>query len=226
MNNIVPIQLYPLNVSASPDNQASQAYGKVTFPNLGGVYFCPQNAGYGTQSFMVGEYIDSSGSFAQFGTFTKPLKNWGLVCDTSAAENFQVYDSAGKMLFAVTGTGITKLNKIARNGATPAVAVNANAGTGGSAVMTAGGTDSAFQLTLTSGSAAIVAGTWMHVTFATPFLSAPIIVANAANAAANNAISSGIWGFVANVTTAGFDWNMAGSTGPGIAMLMNFIVIG
>jgi hypothetical protein len=69
-------------------------------------------------------------------------------------------------------------------GTAPTVAVNANAGTSGTAALDSNATDLAGTLTLTTGSASWAAGTQATVTFGTPFQKAVYVTISPANTAA------------------------------------------
>lgn len=217
--------VYPATLSPFGD------YTKIQYPHFGGTYFCSADKNYGDQAFLIFDGIDGSGTYAQFGTTSTPLKNWALLCDTSVNENFQIYDSNGKMLFAVTGTGTTKVNKIGVSGTAPAVAINANAGTGAT-VAVQSGTDTAFQILLTAGSTGMTGGVWCHVTFATAFARAPQVVWAPTNGGVGflNGLTTPLSCAVTSITANGFDFFVANGNAnlptAGQSAYLNFICIG
>lgn len=239
-NNIVDnnVSLPTLGTVAVGIIDSNPLQTKFIYPQFTGIYFCSDDQDYGTQTFAIGD-ANNGAKFIQAGTFSLGLDNFQIITKGASPEAFSVYDTTTKALFAIAGDGTVTMNagdkvfdaygRIARTAAAPpTVAVNANAGTGATAVITAGGSDNAFQLSITSGTAAITFGVWAHVTFAHPFAKAPIVVFSP-NGAYNpnwflpNALAI-------NITANGFDFyvgNNGGAVPPASNNgVINFIVIG
>jgi hypothetical protein len=225
-NNASPIGLGPLNVSADPVWPAPlPPYGKIDYPPLGGIWFAPSDKSFGNGDFGIFPNVVGSvntGPSIVCGGNTRPVINFGIYGTIGAAEVVSVYDTAGVMLFAVTGTGITKVNKMARVGSGPVGTTYAALGTGRAIAIAAGGTDSAFQAQVTAGTGA-TGGNSFHIAFATPFLTKPIIVAGPEGAGDFSIFNSGT---VNNVDVNGFDWYMTNVPQAGGPQFINFIVIG
>jgi hypothetical protein len=110
-------------------------------------------------------------------------------------------------------------------GTAPTVAVNANAGSGGSATLDSHATDLAGQISLTTGTASWATGTQATVTLGTPLQTAGYVTLTPANAAA-----ASIWATVKPyVTLTGLTaFNVAFQVADSAqhAMAINYIVHG
>jgi hypothetical protein len=83
------------------------------------------------------------------------------------------------------------------------------------------GKDSAGQVTL-NGSVSVVAGKVCTVTFAKPFISAPIVVCSVDSTNTTLTVAA----YPANITANGFDLYLAGLSGVVSSVVVNFIVAG
>lgn len=104
-------------------------------------------------------------------------------------------------------------------GDAPAAAVQAGAGTGATA--TVAGRDTAGIITLTSGSGSVASGNQVVVTFAKPFAVAPVVMTNAANAAAATGVQR-----YASTTTTSFTVGFGVAPATGTAYAISYVVVG
>lgn len=100
----------------------------------------------------------------------------------------------------------------------PTATVNANAGTGASALIT--GNDTKGQITLTTGSGAWAIGAQAIVTFARNYDTAPIVVLTAADADAATAFR--VHDVYVTSTTTTFSLNFGVVEAAGVEMVFNF----
>jgi hypothetical protein len=239
-NNVVGIQLDALIVDQIPvDGGPSIALLEYNFGSSFFVLTKPMqdtgifNRAFGivdqlaSPEFLSGTYTQAvgSGTYVNFGTLSYGLQNLELFVVPNVPEAFGIYDTNSKQLFEVTGSGIVLVNKIARQTANTAPTISAYPalGTGAAVAIAAGGTDSAFQVQISTGTGP-TGGNIYHVTFATPFLTKPVITFSPEGASNMSAFNETV---LNNVTVNGFDvFATVAPSGPAGAQIINFIVIG
>lgn len=131
------------------------------------------------------------------------------------------------LVFSTTPTGsatvserfrITNAGHLKSTQATPpTIAVNANAGTGGSASI-ANATDTAGVVTIVTGTIGISTGSYATITFNKAFTVAPIVVLTPANSTLSTSV------YVTSTTTT-FDVNFAAAGGISSTYVLNYYVI-